>query len=198
MKKEKIPFWSDIMDALAIVKLEEPKMREIAAKKGDWRFCGVVLGLPFILNLVLSGFIFPSGFGAIFGTFVFWGLAIPILSLIGMIYAMSYLAKKFFGGKGEVLGFFRVVCYASILLWLTVGAYLLGALGLMEPLGLANLIIMAAVVWLFVVAFKMLLFYHKLSNENAAIVIGLGVLIFFVIKGVLGSSFIGVGYRLFY
>jgi hypothetical protein len=182
---------SQIFDAIEVVKLNKAKMAEVASRPSATKWGILILVLPALLNWIFSALTYPSGLLSVFQSYVFGAILIPVLSLVAMIFVISLVAEKFFGAKGAHVGFFRVLAYGSILLWISVIPYLLALLGLWFFGGLFGLVSLAAGIWLLVVSYHLLIEHHKLSKENAVFALIAGIVGYFVIAKILGSVLVG-------
>jgi hypothetical protein len=185
-------------DAVSVLKLDQNKMLEVSSDKSATIWGVIILAVPPLLNLLLTSLAFPSGFGVIFSRFLLWPILVPVLAVSATIILMSVLAVKAFKGQGSYINFFRTVSYAGIALWATIIPYLLAIFGLIDPVGLYNLVWLAALAWMVVVSYHMLLKYHKVTQQDAVIIIVIGVLGFFILRSILGEILVGSSYRFWY
>ena len=141
-----------IKNAIKIVTLDREKMAQVSVL-GDAKKWGVIILVlaPFV-NLLLASLIFPSGFSAIFSRFLLWPVLLPAVSIVGAMFAMSFSLQKLFKKTGDHLAVFKVLSYASIVLWFSVLPFLLDLLGLLEFSRLYVLVVNIALIWIFVVA----------------------------------------------
>ncbi len=189
------PLVAELKDAVDILKMDKVKMATIANKKSATKWGIVILAVPFVVNLVLSLLVYPSGFRAIFSKFLFWPVAIPMLSLVGSIFAISLVAEKFFKGKGSHMGFFRVAAYASLASWLSILPFLLGLLGSIGGAGLASLLSLAVSIWILFVMFNALMVLHKLNQQDATLSLVGGIIAYLIVQALLGAMLVGGSYR---
>ena len=187
-----------LRDAVPVLQLDKTAMLAIATNKSHTlAACGVFIG-PHLVNFILAAFTFGGGFkSAIFSRFLFWPMVIPVIALFTSVIFMSIVAKKWYSGRGENIGFFRVIGYSSMLLWLSVFPFFVAAFGLIDPSGLFNLIWVVAYLWMFVVAYKLLHFYHGLTKGDSATVVAIGVASYIGFQFILGYFLVGSGYRFF-
>lgn len=188
---------SEAKDALAILKFDKVKMAHVAAKPEATRNGIIILVVPAIFNVVFGALSFPSGFSAIFSRFLVWPLVIPVLSFVGMVFGVSFVARKYFHGVGNDIGFFRVLSYASIVSWLSIPVAILSMIGILDVFNLFSLINLAVIVLVFAVCYHLLLDHHKVRKEDAIKIIAIGVVGYFVIQWVLGRILVGSVYRYF-
>lgn len=197
MEKKYASVVSEIKDAIEILKLNRAKMAEVSLRPSSTMWGIIIIAVPAVINWILSSLTYESGFmSSFFGKFVFGSVFIPILSVVAVIFALSFIAQNFFKGKGNHIGFFRILAYASIALWVTVIPYLLMALGIYAG-DLYSLVSLAAAIWVFVVGYFALMDHHKLSQQDAAIALVIGVVAYLLIESILGRIIIGSYYRLF-
>jgi len=188
---------SEAKEALAILKFDKVKMAHIAAKPEATRNGIIILLVPAFFNIVFGAMSFPSGFSAIFSRFLVWPLLIPVFAFVGMVFGVSYVARKYFHGVGHDVGFFRVLSYASIVSWVSIPVALLSILGIFDIFNLLNLIDLAVIIVVFSVAYHMLLDYHKVHKDDALKVIIIGVIGYFVLQWMFGKILVGDVYRYF-
>ncbi len=185
---------AEVKDAICIVKMDKQKMIAVSTREKATIFGFAFFGVPLVLNLILGSFGFPSGFGAIFSSFLFWPISIPVIALLGVVFLMSIIAKSLFDGKGDHLQFFRPVAYSGVLLIVSVIPFLLSAFGVMHPYSIYNLIWLAQAALVFVVSYFMLIEHHKIDKKDVVIVLIVGVVGYFLLGGVLSSLLIGGGF----
>lgn len=188
----------ELKDAISILKLDKTKMSAVAGRRSATKWGIIMLAAPPVVNLFLSSFMFPSGFGAIFSRFLFWPMIVPVASLVVAIFAMSIIGEKVFRGGADHIGFFRVLSYASVFLWLSVLPFLFDAIDIFEVSGLYNLIWSVGVIWILVVAYHMLISHQKLSQRDAAISLFGGIVAYFIAQYILGRILVGRYYKFFY
>lgn len=188
----------EINDAFRVLTLDRGKT-EIVSHKRDATYYGIgFLVFPVIVNLLLSAFLFPSGFGAIFSRFLFWPMMIPAVSLVIVIFAITIATDKIFGVKVDFLRFFRVLSYASLCLWLTILPFLLDILHISLGYGLYNLLWIVAFAFIMFIGFQILTLDYRLSQKNAIICIAGGIIGYFLVNLILGNILVGSYYRIFY
>lgn len=191
-------FKKEIKDAIAIIKMDEDVMLSVSKRQhASWFGIGLFV-VPMLLNLVFFSMSFPSGFGAIFQSFLLWSMIVPVAALLGTIFLISEVAKRLYKGQGDALEFFRAVSYVGIIYWLSLIPALFSGLGILNIGGLHNLVWMVTLIFVFAVSFKMLLKQHHLKQEDAVIVLLIGAFGYFVLQSVLGKMLVGRTYRFFY
>ncbi|MFA6305754.1 MAG: hypothetical protein WC651_03425 [Candidatus Gracilibacteria bacterium] len=188
---------SEAKDALAILKFDKVKMASVAARPDATRNGIIILVVPAVFNIVFGALSFPSGFSAIFSRFLVWPLLIPVISFAGMVFGVSFVARKYFHGVGHDIGFFRVLSYASIASWVSIPVVILSILGIFDVFNLFSLINLAVIVLVFAVCYHLLLDYHKVKKDDAIKVIAIGVVGYFILQWILGRVFVGSVYRYF-
>lgn len=191
-------YFNQIKNLVSVLKLEKEGFIRVAMDKSA-TFLGIfILIVPPILDLILASQAFPSGFSVMFSRFMMWPMFIPVLSISGVIFLMSFTANKLFNGIKDHIGFFRTVSYSSVILVVTIVPFILGFFGILDPIGLFNLIWMIGSIWIFVVSYNMLLIHHKLSKQDAIAVIVIGIIGYFIIRNILGGFLVGESYRFWY
>ena len=189
---------NEIKDGIKVLKFDKLTMAAVANRPSAKKWGFVMLAVPPVLNLILSSMLFPSGFGSLFSRFIFWPMVIPSMAIVGAIFAMSYAGERMFGSKHSHWAFFKVLAYASVFLWLSAVPFLLALTGLIDPSGLFDLVWLVGIVWMFAVAYHLFLEWGKLSQQNAIIVVVIGVIAYMVFQFILGRILIGSYYRMFY
>ncbi len=186
-----------IKSAIKIVTLDKGHMAQVSVF-GDARKWGIVIlsVAPFV-NLLLASLIFPSGFSAIFSRFLLWPLLLPAISLVGAMFAMSFSLQRLFKKASDHLAVFKVLAYASIVLWLSVLPLLLDLLGLLEFSRLYVLIVNISLIWIFVVASKFFIDHFKVNQQELFFTILIGVISYFLFHSILGNLLVGSYYRIF-
>jgi len=191
--KNSFPIMKIVNDGIDVLRLDKVKMSHIAhdPKATVWGFA--ILAAPFVVNIFL----------AMLQTTMFLSLQvkfllIPLVTIVGCIFLMSFVAQKVFHAKGDHMAFFRVIAHAGVVTWLTVIPFVLSLLGLGDVFSIFNLVNLVAGVWMLVVTYHLLLDYYKLNQQNAIITIVLGVVGAAIIQSVLGRLLIGKFYRLMY
>jgi len=188
---------SEAKDALAILKFDKVKMAHVAQKTEATRNGVIILLVPAVFNIIFGAMSFPSGFSAIFSRFLIWPLLIPVFAFAGMVFGVSYVARKYFHGVGHDIGFFRVLAYASVVSWVSIPVALLSIVGIFDIFNLLSLINLALIIVVFAVAYHMLLDYHKVHKDDAVKVIVIGVIGYFVLQWIFGKILVGDVYRYF-
>ena len=183
---------------ISVLKLDKEAMIRVSEDKEATKWGVLAFSIPAVVNLTLASFTFPSGFGVIFSRFMLWPMLIPVISVVLAVFLMSFVALKWFGGKGNHIGFFRVAAYGSSVLWVSIVPFVLGLLGILDPIGLYNLIWLLGAIWILVVCYQMLLMHHKLNDKDALIVVVIGVFGNLLFKNILGGVLVGNSYRLWY
>lgn len=188
-------FWNNLV---SVLKLDREAMSRVAKDRNATLWGALILFGPPVVNLILASFTFSSGFGVMFSRIMFWPMFIPVISIFCIILLMSFIAIRFFGGRGSNVGFFRTVSYSSVVLWLSIVPYVLSIFGILDPTGLYNLIWLAGVIWIAVVSYHMLMEHHKLNEKDAGTVVALGIIGYFLFRNILGRILVGSYYRLWY
>jgi len=181
-----IDFGKEVRDAIEIIKLNKTKMKEIAGKKSSTKIGIVFIVVPIVLNALLSFF----SVGGSWGGYYTYLSVLPIISLILGILILSYVAEKFFKGKGDHESFFRVISYSCLLLWINTVFLLLSTLGLWGiSASLLYTIPGLISLWIIVVTYFALIEIHQLSSENAVITIIVGFIASIIINSILQAFY---------
>lgn len=189
---------NEIKDAVAVLKLDRVKMAEIAKNKESTLVGVGILVVPAVLNLILVSLSYDSGFGSAFSKYLLWPILIPVLSFVATIFLVSLVAEKFFHGGKDHLGFFRIMAYASIVLWVNVLPFLMGFIGMgIDAYSLFNLVGLAGNIYLLYVLYYVLMEHHKLNKERAVYAIIVAFFISIMASSILGNVLIGSAYRFY-
>lgn len=189
---------NQVKDAVAVLKLDKIKIASVAERVDAVKWGIVILALPPLINVVLSSLLFPTGFNAIFTKVVFWTMVIPSLSLVATIFSMSFFAERFFKTGNFHWQLFRVLAYASIILWLSPVAFLLDILGIADAERLFNFIWSVGIIGVFVVAYTFLVHQKHLAQKDATLIVLGGVAAYYIFQMILGNVLVGRYYRIFY
>lgn len=192
---KKLSIKKEILDAVEVVKLNKDVMMNVAHRKHALKMGVLFFIVPVSLNIFLASLMFPSGLSSIFSRFLLFPLLVPVLAGMGVIFLIVFVAKKYFGGVGDELTFFRVVSYSGVFFSITVVLFLLTFLTGIDYLPLFHLIWYAQVVLIFLVSSKMLLYYCKLDPEKLVTVMAIGVVGYIILQQVLGWILVGSSYR---
>jgi len=187
----------EIKDAISVLKLDKTKISSIAGRKSATLFGIIFIIVPPILNVLFSLMAFSSGFSSIFSRYLIWPIFIPALSYAATSFLMSFVAEKVFHGGKDHVGFFRIMAYASVAMWVTVVPFLFMFLGIMDAYGLFRLLYIVAGAWILYMAFHVLMEHSKLTKENAIFTIIAAIVISIIIESILANLLVGVGYRLY-
>lgn len=189
----------ELKDAIAVLRLKESAIHSVYEKKSATKWGIIILAVPVVVNLILSSLLFPSGFSAIFSRFLFWPTLIPFLVLAASFFVISMVAEKIFKvTNANHTGFFRVLAYASLVLWVTMAPFLLGIIGLDLGIGFFNLIWLAGFIWILAVAYNVLIKDYKMQQNDVFICLASGVVAYFIFKLILGKILVGNYYRFFF
>ncbi|MFA6991797.1 MAG: Yip1 family protein [Candidatus Gracilibacteria bacterium] len=192
MSVNNMPIVGELRDAVEILKLNKAKMAEIAGKKSATKWGWIILAVPAVVNLVLMVLRVPSGFLDFLGSYLMWTVLIPFLSYVAVIFVIDIVASKMFNAKSDFWGLFRVLAYASLVMWVSILPWLLGGSNLYN---LFNLLTFVAGIWTLVVSYTMLMAHYKLSQQNAVIALVVSIVGYMIIQYILGSLLVGPGYR---
>lgn len=187
-----MPIVAEVKDAIEILKLNKVKMAEIAAKPAATKWGWIILAIPIVVNLVLMFVRLPSGIMDFLSSYLLWTILIPVASFVGMIFIIDIVASKMFNAKSDFWGLFRVLAYASIVMWVTILPWLLMGSNLYSLFNLLNL---AAGIWCLVVTYKMLMEHYKLNQQNTVVALVVSIVGYLLVQYILGSVLIGPGYR---
>lgn len=187
----------ELKTAMAVLRLETSAFAHVYEKRSAMKWGVLILIFPQIVKLILSVFIFPSGFSAIFSRFLFWPVVIPVAVLSLVFLVMSLVAERGLNGHANHKGFFKVLAYASIVFWITLVPTILDVLGFGLGNGFYNLLWFAAFVYVMVIAYNLLVKEYKLGPQGAVICIASGVVTYFLVHLFLGQILVGSYYRIF-
>lgn len=191
-------FVANLSDALRLIRFDRVAAVSVASRAVATKFGVFFLTLPVVVNLLLSSFLFPSGFSAIFSRFLLWPLVIPVLALVAMVFAIVFVAEKFFGSHAGYLEMFRVASYAAVFAWLGILPFFLDVIGISIGYGVFNLLWFVAVALVLAVVYFYLVQNTGLKKENAVVCLVAGVVVYFVAQLLLGEVLVGASYRILY
>jgi len=193
MNKYKKLFVKAFNDGVAVLKLDKVKIASLADDRTATKAGVVILALPFVINCILSG-VLAGGFFFLY----FRILLVSTIVSFGSIFILGFVAKQLFHAKGDLMGFFRVISHAGILLLLTVIPFLLGLFGSFNVFNLSGLISLGASIWVLVVTYNVLLQHFKLTAQNAVLVIIISVIAIVIVQSLLGRILVGPFYGFVY
>lgn len=191
-------FINEFKKAVDTAKMKMHVLESVAKSSESTKWGLIFFGVPVFVNLFLATVTFPSGFSAIFSRFLIWPLMIPVLSISISVFAVGYIAKRFFEAKGEIIWLFRLVSYVSIVLWLTMVFFFIGVLGIFDSFGPYSLIWIVNLVLIFNASEKAFVSLFGLNKKDSLILAVLIVVGFFVFKAILGNILVGGSYRMVY
>ena len=186
----------EFKDAISVLKLDMSKIGSIYDGHEEKFFPVFFLVVPPVLNLIFAMISFSS-MGAIFSRFVLWPIVIPFLSVVASAFIVSVVLNKWLKISVKYLGVFRVVCYSSVILWVSTIVFLLDTVGILHASNLFNLVFNIGVVWMVVVVYKFLFDYLKIAQNNAYIVLAVYIVGYLLSQKILGTLFVGSYYRIF-
>ena len=185
---------NQIKDAVAILRLDKEKIASVATRSDATKWGIIILAVAPLFNVLLSSLVFSSGYSEIFRQVVLWKMLIPSMALVGSIFAMSFVAERFFKAGNFHIQFFNVLAYASIVLWLSSISFLLDFIGLIYAGRLFDLLWSVGLIAILVVAYTFLVHYKHLAQKDAALTIVGGVLAYFLLQQILGNVLVGRNY----
>lgn len=180
-------------DGLAVLKLDKIRMSALADDRAATTAGIVILLVPFALNAILSS--------VLTGPFFFLYFRILLVSALmsfGAIFTLGLVAQHVFHSKGNMIGFFRVISHAGLLMIFTVVPFILGFFGSFNVFNLFNLISIVAELWILVIVYNVLLSHFKLTSQNAVIAIIISVVALAIIQSILGRILVGPFYGFVY
>lgn len=175
-----------ITDAIAVSKMDKVTIEKVANSKKSLEYGLYILLVPFVLNIGLAALNSTTFFSLQARMFL-----LPLLSVVGVIFLLSFAAQLLFKKKGNHTAFFRVLSYATIFSWLSVIPVLLNVIGLGDFFNLFNDVYLVACLVVLVVAYQLLMSSYHLSKDRALMLVFGGFVMFFVLEGILGSVLIG-------
>ncbi len=181
---------------LSLLKLDKKSISSVHSEKEKLPIAFGLFFLPSVINLVLTSLSYPSGFGSIFSSFVFWASLLPGMAIIGMVFFMSFFAEKVYKIKAQYLKDFNTLSFAAIILLVHSVFLLLALIGITFG-GLTQLILLAASVWFLVVAKTMFMEIYKMKEQDAIVTVVVGFVAFYLIQEILGRLLIGKFYSFF-
>jgi len=180
-------------DGVAVLKLDKAKMSALAVDANATKVGIAILLVPFVLNCILSA-VLSGGFFFLY----FRILLVSTLVSFGSIFALGFVAQSIFHSKGSLIGLFRIVSHAGILMILTVLPFLLGFLGSFNVFNLSGLISLGASLWVLVVVYHALIHHFKMTAQNAVLTIVISVVAVAILQSLLGRILVGPFYGFVY
>jgi hypothetical protein len=190
-------FKGKFLKALEIIKLNKATVAAVYAEKGALKMSALLFFVPFVVNLLLSTVLFPSGFRALFSRYSLWPLLIPYLSVILMIGAVYLLLDKYFKKSPDLEGVMNVTFHAGVFWWLTMVPYVFAALGLFDLSAFNSLIWYAGFALVLWALYTVLRDVLKLKDNEVIISLVFAVIAFVFAQNILGNLLIGSYYHLF-
>ncbi|MBI4234790.1 hypothetical protein HY604_00655 [Candidatus Peregrinibacteria bacterium] len=181
--------------AKSVLSLDRTVINAVSADDKLSRPAICIYLLPHVVNLLLGALIFPSGFGAIFNRFLTWSIFIPPLAMFGSIFLVFLLLTQYFKVKMRFEGIFRVVAFASIVIFSTMVPYILAVFGLLDPFFLFGFFWLISGLWMLFVLNTYLKSLHGLDQNKVLIAIACAILTFWLLNRIFGNLFIGVSYN---
>jgi len=180
-------------DGVAVLKLDKAKMSALAVDENATKVGIAILLVPFVLNCILSA-VLSGGFFFLY----FRILLVSTLVSFGSIFALGFVAQTIFHSKGSLIGLFRIVSHAGILMVLTILPFLLGFLGSFNVFNLSGLISLGASLWVLVVVYNALIHHFKMTAQNAVLTIIISVVAVAILQSLLGRILVGPFYGFIY
>lgn len=166
-----IDYKKELMEAKDIVLFKESAMHAVAAEKGKTTF-GYYIIIAGALLGIIGQQIFPAFFrpGLIFSLVM--GIMQVVMAVVG-IYALSYIAKKFFNGHAIHDHFFRVCSYGMIVMWLSI---------------IPQLSIISSL-WGLALLFVILKSVHKLTTGGAVGTLVIGIVVMWALSFIVSPMY---------
>jgi hypothetical protein len=184
-------FTAEIKDAIKVLQLKVYVLDSVYHRERAVKWGILFLILPPVLNMILTGLMFQGRFSAIFSSFLFWPLFIPVLSVVASVFIIALFAEKAYGKKGDKVGLFRVIAYASVAQFLTVLTFLLMLLKVLRSYDLYKWVTLGVSVWILVITYNVLKDKFKMVKNEALVTLGVGVLAYLIVGSVLGRLLVG-------
>jgi len=177
-----INYIEELGNAMRIALFRKTAMQAVATEKGKTTFAYLIIiateVILIITALLAPAFYRPSLISAILGT------TMQMIMIVIGIYALSFVAVKFFKGSGRHDQFFRVASYSMIIYWLMIIYPLINLITVSSLLGgvIMMFTIYPIVLWILALMFVILKTVHKLTTGGAigTVIIGF---IFMMIMG---------------
>ncbi|MFA5947982.1 MAG: hypothetical protein WC806_03350 [Candidatus Gracilibacteria bacterium] len=155
----------------------------IYGKKEAFVWAFWFLFLPPIVNLLLTGFAFPSDFFKIFySRYLFWPIFVPVIALILSILAVAYFLEKVLHKHIDKKAFLAVFGYVSLSLWITMISFVLMVLGFVDDYKVFELTFFAGALYMVYIMYVFLKEHFKLNKEE---------IVFCILVGIIADAFTG-------
>jgi len=180
-----------------ILTFDNTTILSVAEEKEATVIGTIILLFSPIANLLLLN-LSSSYTGGFFSRYFMWPLFLPVLTIVGTIFIVHFILEKYFKRKENVVGFYRVVAYSSVLFWISTIQFLLSLIFGFDPFIVFNFVWIVVVIWLTAVVYHVFLYYYKLKQDDAVKMTVASVFIYLVVQWVLGRILVGKFYRFFY
>jgi hypothetical protein len=183
----KFDFKKEFMNAIEILKLNEKTMHEISTRKTTATAAFLFILMGVVATSLGTYFMFPSAWRPSV-TYLLISMVVSLVAAFVAIFAIDFVASKFFKGKGNFGQLFRVMGYAYVVMI----PYILIAVapGLMSIIGLV------AGVWMIVVTFKAIAVVKKLNPTHiifTLLIVGVALFVIYSVLGYFGIGGYGYG-----
>jgi hypothetical protein len=182
---------NELQKAVDIVLFRRETIASVASNSNANLWGLVVVLVPILGNAFLFSWSIPSGFSSLFSRFLFLPVLIPYLSLALAVFLVGLFVQHHYKAQADLLGFYRVMIYSAILLWLTMLPALFSLIGLGFLANFADMFSAGAEIWYFVVLFEVLRVYFHLSDKRAGLALVLAIFLFFVLQPLFRSVLLG-------
>lgn len=191
-------FKAEMTVAVSVCKGNVIGFSHVYGKKEDFVWAFWFLFVPPVVNLLLTGFAFPSDFFKIFySRYLFWPIFVPVLALILSVFAVAYFLKKVLHKHVDFKAFFAVFGYASLSLWITMIAFVLMVVGLVDDYKVFELAFFAGALYMLYIMYRFLKEHFKLNREEVVFCILVAIIADAFAGSLLGRIFIGSFYTWF-
>jgi hypothetical protein len=173
-----IDWKKEIMNAIEILKMNKTKMHEIAKDEKATTVGLSFILVPQIISLIIA-IVGAGGFmGYLHGSYILGGVAnfgfvsfynIGLILPFLFIYGVHLVSTKFFQGKGDMWGYFRVVSYVFAASIISTLLLLIMTITSADLIGLANLVNWAIFIVALVVSYFWMMEGYHMTQQNAII-----------------------------
>lgn len=181
--------WKDeIMDAIEIFKMNKAKIHDISMREKATSVGIVFIAVPQILAAIMSTIVLSNliGFNV---QYLIGSLIVGVVAPFLFIYAVHFVANKFFQGKGELMPYFRVVSYINVVTVLTPVILLLSLV--VPALGaLAGLVALVVGIWALVISYKLLMEMYKTNSTNTILTLIIAAVAVGIVTSIVNSLFL--------
>lgn len=176
----------EVKKAIDLVSLKEKVIQSVSVNQKSEIYGALIFALPVVLAFIFSTISTP----VFIAQYSFGLIILSVVSFLASVYSVILIADKGFKMKLDLRSVFRVMSYASIVLWpLVLQSFfsMINAYGIARIFSVANYFVL----WIFVVLYFYLEKVIKMKHNDAIIVSVLSGVTYFLVSTILGSALFG-------